>query len=469
MKIKKLSLFFAAVLAVVCLAVVPASYKPVSAASSTADFVGGYDEYKADYIVKKVTAANGVTLAEKDGDGNTVKYYFDYAKADSSDYTEEAEVSSSSRVTFKYSPANGEKIAMKLRVFTKNGENADYSCMGGRNSLAFYVVSKENNANTISYVTDAAVLNAYNQAISEKLESKKLGDNFYYPDFEVEVSGAKKSLVVSDLYDTADLKKTVYYAKASSSSFTSTTSSYFKLSDVGTYKFYIVFEDYAKTSAFVDLTEKDSDGNALYERKTVSGVEGFYDKSNKLVVPVFTFTIENGKAPEVTVKTKSPNGYFGLKYEVESFTVVTVGSNEAKKYELYFSHNDLSQGLGDGFANAHALVKQQATDVTDDEDIAFDSSALTFIPKKEAGYYYVICSVSDENGSVTKVCAPIAVKEGFSVVKRAFDFGAFVKTNYLSIIFLSIALLSAIGIVLLIFVKPKDKTADENVDPVAKK
>lgn len=60
MKIKKLSLFFAAVLAVVCLAAVPVSYKPVKAASSTADFVGGYDEYKADYIVKKVTEKNGV-------------------------------------------------------------------------------------------------------------------------------------------------------------------------------------------------------------------------------------------------------------------------------------------------------------------------------------------------------------------------------------------------------------------------
>ena len=469
MKIKKLSLFFAAVLAVVCLAAVPVSYKPVKAASATADFVGGYDEYKADYIVKKVTAKNGITLAEKDSDDNTIKYYFDYAVAGTSDYSEEAEVSSSSRVTFKQNPAKGSKVSMALRVFTKNGDAADYSCMNGRSSLPFYVVNKEDNANSITYVTDQAVLNAYNDAIKSKLESKKLGENFYYPDFEVEVAGAKNSLVESDLYDVNDLRKTVYYAKASSSSFTSTTSSYFKLSDVGAYKFYIVFEDYAKTSAFVDLTEKDDDGNAVYERKVVGGVEGFYDKSNKLVVPVFTFTVKEGKKPEITVKSKSPNGYFGLKYEVDSFTVVTAGSNEAKKYELYFSTEDLSKNAGDAFANYWEVVRMQATDVTDDEEINFNSSALTFTPKKQAGYYYVICSVSDENGSAIKVCNPIAVKEGFSEVKRAFDFGAFMKTNYLSIIFLSIALLSAIGIVLLIFVKPKDKTADENADPVAKK
>lgn len=465
MKIKKLSLFFAAVLAVVCLAAVPVSFTSVQAASTTADFVGGYDEYKADYIVKKVTAANGVTLAEKSGD-DAIKYYFDYAKAGTTEYSEEAEVSSSSRVTFKQNPAKGEKIRMSLRVFTKNNDERVYAY----SSLTFYVVSKDDNANSITYATDSAVLNAYNEAIAKKLENKKLGENFYYPDFELEVSGAKRSLVVSDLYDVNDLRKTVYYAKSTSSSFGSTASAYFKLSDVGTYKFYILFEDYAKNNAFVDINAKDEKtGEALYERKVVNGVEGFYGASNNLVVPIFTFTVEKGKAPEITVKSKSPNGYFGLKYEVESFTIVTAGNNEAKKYELYFSTTDLSKVAPDAFTNAWELVKTNATDVTDDEEIGFNASALTFTPKKEAGYYYVICSVSDENGSMTKVCNPIAVKEGFSVVKRAFDFGAFMKNNYLSIIFLSIALLSAIGIVLLIFVKPKDKTADENVDPVAKK
>lgn len=484
MKIKKLSLFLAAVTAVLCFGWLPASLGSVSAATSsataapavTADcLVSGYDEYKADYIVDKITAANGLTLPEKDADDKEIKYYFDYAKNGSSNYSEPAEVSSA-HVTFKEVPASKDgKVAMTLRVFTeKDGaseeKSYDYSCMKGK-TLSFYVVSPENNANTISYNTDSAVINAYAEAVVNKAADKEHGANYYYPDFEVEVAGAKKSLINSLLYDVSDLKKTVYYAKSTSSSFTSTTSSYFKLADVGTYKFYVVFEDYAKNSAFVNLSATDDDGNALYERKVVGGIEGFYDGDNNLVVPVFSFTVSKGKAPEITLK-KTNNGYFGLEYEVEAFTVVTEGNNSAKKYTLYFSKNDVSGGISD-WNNVGDEILEELTvnntviDITDDEDYDFNSSDLTFTPSEVAGYYYVVCRVSDENGTTAKVCNPIAVKEGFSEVKRAFDVGAFFKNNYLSIIFLSIAVLSAIGIVLLIFIKPKEKV-EEEVKPQAK-
>lgn len=487
MKIKKLSLFLAAVTAVLCFSFVPASLGSVradgaavsSASALSADcFVSGY-EYKADYVVDKITGVHGLALPEKDSEDNAIKYYFDYAKSGSSNYSEPAEVSSSSRVTFKEVPANkGGKVALTLRVFTEktssdeeNEEKTyDYSCMKSK-TLSFYVVSPENNAGTVYYNVESSVIKAYADAVTEKAKGIEHGKNFYYPDFEVEVSGAKKSLVNSLLYDVSDLKKTVYYAKATSSSFSSTTNSYFSLSDVGTYKFYIVFEDYAKNSAFVSLTETDDDGNSLYERKTLGGIEGFYDGSDNLIVPIFTLSVNSGKVPEVTVKSKSNNGYFGLEYEVEAFTVTTAGNSVSEKYTLYFSTTDISAGNSDWASVGDKVIELNSSvkDVTENEDVNFDSSDLTFTPSEDLGqgYYYVVCRVSDENGTTTVTCQPIAVKEGFSEVTRAFDVGAFFKNNYLSIIFLSIAVLSAIGIVLLIFIKPKDKV-EEEVKPQAK-
>ncbi len=484
MKIKKISLFFAAAMAVLC--VMPATLGLAFAATDTADraiiekvadarFASGY-EYKADYVAEKVIVANGLVLDEKDADGNSISYYFDYAKsgAKEEDYSDEMSTSSSTAFTFKQVPAKYDAIEMTMRVFTKKDSEREYKSK----TLVFYVINSSNNANSVRYTDDIEVIKAYQKAVTDKAEAKgNQGESFYYPDLTVEVaegdSTAKKDLIVSDIYDLSDLKKTVYYAKPDSTSFTSTTSAYFKLSEVGTYKFYITFEDYAETSAFIDVSEKDDDGNALYELKIIDGIEGYYNNDDVLAVPVFSFEVKSDKAPEITIGT-SPKGYFGLEYEVESFTVNQYGNNSSKKYTLYFSKINLSEGITNwrdvGVDIIENAVKGgTAFDITEEEAYEFDSSELTFTPNGTAGYYYVICRAADDNGTNAKVCDAIAVSEGFSEVKRAFDVGAFFKNNYLSIIFLSIAVLSAIGIVLLIFIKPKEKTADEEVTPVAKK
>lgn len=484
MKIKKISLFFAAVMAVLC--VMPATLGLAFAATDTADraiiekvadarFASGY-EYKADYVAEKVIAANGLVLDEKDADGNSISYYFDYAKsgAEEEDYSDEMSTSSSTAFTFKQVPADKyDAIEMTMRVFTKNDSEREYKSK----ALVFYVIDSSNNENSVRYTDDIEVIKAYQKAVTEKADAKGHGENFYYPDLTVEVTDgdatAEKNLIVSDIYDASDLKKTVYYAKPDSTSFTSTASAYFKLSEVGTYKFYITFEDHAKNAAFVDLTETDEEDNVLYEQKIVDGIEGFYDKENNLIVPVFTLSVSKGKSPEITIGT-SPKGYFGLEYEVESFDVNQYGNNFSKKYTLYFSKINLSEGITN-WRNVGVEIIENAVkggtafDITEEEAYEFDSSELTFTPNGTAGYYFVICRAADDNGTNAKVCDAIAVSEGFSEVKRAFDVGAFFKNNYLSIIFLSIAVLSAIGIVLLIFIKPKEKTADEEVTPVAKK
>lgn len=487
MKIKKISLFFAAVMAVLC--VMPATLGSAFAAADTADsaivekvadarFASGY-EYKADYVAEKVIAANGLTLDEKDADGNSVSYYFDYAKsgAKEEDYCDEMSTSSSTAFTFKQVPANkDDAIEMTMRVFTKKDSEREYKSK----TLVFYVVDSSNNANSIRYTDDIEVIKAYQAKVSEKADGKVQDGSFTYIDVEdVEIgegdAKVKKSLIVSDLYDitTTDLKRTIYYAKPSSSSFTSTSGS-ISLSEVGTYKFYVAFEDYDANSAFVDVSEKDDDGNALYELKVIDGIEGYYNNDDVLVVPVFSFEVRSDKAPVIEVNT-SQKGYFGLEYDFDALLNPTsYGNNSSEKYTLYFSKTNLAENVtnwrNEGVAIIEEAVKNgTAFDITDEEAYEFDSSECTFMPNSTAGYYYVICRVADDNGYNAKVCDAIAVSEGFSEVKRSFDVGAFFKNNYLSIIFLSIAVLSAIGIVLLIFIKPKEKTADEEVTPVAKK
>ncbi len=480
MKIKKLSLFFAAVMAVLCL--VPASFSVALAASDTvatdgdkAVFVSGY-EYKADYVFKKVLKANGLEFDEKDADGKTIDYYFDYKK-NGADFGEVKSVSADTKIKFTQVPDDDDStVAMTMRVCTKKASaDSEADEWNYKNSsLEFYICQPENNANTIAYNIDSKVIGAYQEAVNAvKLE---LGGKFYWLSTDLS-DKIKSDLIVSKLYDVSDLTgntktRKCYYAKPGSSSFSSTTSDNFSIDATGTYSFYMVFEDLADTTAFVDLSETDENGDSLYERKIVGGIEGFYDSEDNLIVPVFTFTIDSDKAPEITIKT-CQKGFFGLEYEIEAFNTTVYGSSETKKYTLYFCEEDISEGgkVENWNENGHTLLESgsRVKDITDDEAYGFDSSSLTFTPNNTKGYYFVVYTVSDGYGTRTRTSNAIVVQSGFKEVKRAFDVGAFFQNNYLSIIFLSIAVLSAIGIVLLIFIKPKEKSTDEEVTPVAKK
>ena len=97
-------------------------------------------------------------------------------------------------------------------------------------------------------------------------------------------------------------------------------------------------------------------------------------------------------------------------------------------------------------------------------EIAFNNSTLNFTTTKK-GFYYVVVTVADKYGEASAVTYAIEVASEFTEVKYDTQF---LKHNWVSIMFLGIALLSLIGIILLIFVKPKEEK-EEEVTVVAKK
>ena len=104
------------------------------------------------------------------------------------------------------------------------------------------------------------------------------------------------------------------------------------------------------------------------------------------------------------------------------------------------------------------------TDIQGDEEIgdAFDKANLTFKPKK--GYYYMVCTVNAKNGLSDLVVtdAIVALEEPAEVEHES----EWWKHNWKSVMYLSISGVSLVGILLLLFVKPKKKAAKNNNDEV---
>lgn len=459
MKMRKITAFITAVVAVVAaLAIMPAS-KVLSYAdeSATVSFVQTY-EYKDLYLVKKVLAAKGETYDEE------LTYKFTYGDVTSP----EVNKNSTSKTRFK--------CALGDDVFTV------YTVADGTDTMVAEctvgIVEKENVAeDSIKYVLDDAALADYNNEIKDEYSDLELDDKFYYPDLN--------DMLVSDYFDYDDLTKTVYYSKPSDTSFSSTTSKYFTLSELGTYSFYVVANDSLKQGKFAvdvsSLTSKDA------ADKNGTQCEGYYDENDQLkylrktdgwytvsgteetlVCPIFKFEFLNKKAPTVTV-SKAENAYKGITYsDVKSMlTVVSVEDNV--EYKLYYSKNNLkTSDIEDWVKDGVAIVENadNATDVTEKEECGFDASALTFTPDEE-GYYYVVCKVADKYGSYYAVTQPILAKGGFREVTYESEF---LKYNWVSMLFLGIALLSFIALLCVIFIKPKDAAeVEQDVKPVSKK
>ena len=241
----------------------------------------------------------------------------------------------------------------------------------------------------------------------------------------------------------------------------SLTDNKFKLEEVGTYSFYVLAQDPSKTSLEVDKEK--------HVRKTVNGIEGWYD-GDVLVAPIFTFNFDKVSEPKVTAKGTVAPGYVGLTYKNIKDYMTIVAKNEKLDYKLYYSDksNDLTVGVAnwadEGNAKLVEALGSKVVDITDDEAIGFSTSDLSFTPNKR-GYYYLVVTAFDANGSDTLALAPIKVDAEVSEVKLEKQF---FKNNWVSFMFLGIAVLCLIGIILLIFVKPKEEEEEVVTDVVSK-
>ena len=439
MKMKKITAFIVAILSVLTVATF-APIANVGAAGTptvtSVKFVHGYDSYKFSYIVDQFD----ITLA----DGEAVKSY----------KVNDEETANTGAYVFK-TLANDQVIE-----FFKNAEGTE-----SLGSFTFSVVAKDSEGK-IGYSVDTDSHAKYMEEVN-KFNSEKLGASVSYP--------AITDLLVSELYPADALKLTIYTCAPNSQTFTSSTGKTIKLSELGKYSFYVLAQDPSENAIEID-SEK-------HERKTLNGIEGWYE-GNDLVAPIFTFECSKVDAPKVSGgSSKVLPGYVGLTYKNIKDYITIDANGEKVEYKLYYStlennlYSEYKQSLAadatDEWASKgiaiinEALEGGKVIDVTDSKEysaIGFSTSSLSFTPDQK-GCYYLVVVVKDAYGSADMALNPIMVEAEVSEVKLEKQF---LKYNWVSLMFLGIAVLCLIGIILLIFVKPKEAT-EEVVTEVVKK
>ncbi len=251
-----------------------------------------------------------------------------------------------------------------------------------------------------------------------------------------------KQLVADENTSYENMSYTVYYKTPNGQS--SSSNLKVPIEYPGKYEFYVVF--------------KDKDNNAMeikdfYEVKDDEKVFGKYADY------VFSFTLEDNYPMEITPASSQGKGYVGTKYTASGFEIKA--SSYTATYSLYYSKT----GADDSWVEIPAVskvseedyVEENGFDYSDIEAIAYDGK-LTFTPDR-TGYYRIECNVVSSS-SVRAETAVSKTIEVSSKPKTVVVDNHWLENNVWSVVFLSIGTLCLIGIIVLLFIKPKDQDAE---------
>lgn len=310
------------------------------------------------------------------------------------------------------------------------------------------------NDNTVpSYKTTGmeSILKSYNKALQEATLKEYNGTKYCIRLGESIKLPSLQSLVFDDYTSFSNLKYTVHYRTPET---TGTASKMEITTDkAGLYEFYVVFEDAdggkMQTEDFYTLDENDSNVK----------VDGKYKDY------VFTFEIVDNAPINVTAVNQS-KGYIGTTYSVSKFNISASGYTPT--YELYYNSDVTAMPVGDWESTwtlipVASKVSENDTlpdgfDYEDIQNIAYDGQ-YTFTPDR-VGKYVVKCTVSSTSSvRSASAVASVEVQEKPNVVKPV---NPWFKENAWSLVFLSAGTVCLILVIILLFIKPKDKIEEED-------
>jgi hypothetical protein len=300
------------------------------------------------------------------------------------------------------------------------------------------------------YKYDEKALEAFNAALKEQYKkvdennketSVPLGTTLKIPSME--------DLVFDDITTYSNLEVLVYYSARTSGS---STKLEFDLDEVGEYKFYVAFADEAgNTMEEEDFMSLDEDDKVVYGKYGKDEPEG---EGNF----IFSFVLDDDAEIIVTPAIRQGIGYKGVKYEASKFTIKASGCTLT--YKLFYNPNKSATESSKGWVEIPKASTITNKDYSKNgftydmiKQIGYDGG-LKFTPH-ETGAFMIECTATSEVSPRTATAKSIIkVQEKKQEVKPD---DKWVENNIASIIFLSIGGVCLIAIVVLLFIKPKDK------------
>lgn len=324
----------------------------------------------------------------------------------------------------------------KFTINVVNGDEKD----------SFYAV--DNTAPEFVAATNVEAYEAFEAALNKAIRSE---DDAHYIHLGSELElPSMQDLVYDDQSSYAKLKDnaTVYYNGSNASKLS------FKLNEAGKYLFYVVFAD--------------EEGNKMDVKDIYNA-----DEENPIVVGsehlVFDFEIFDDAPIQVNSFEGAGLGYKGVSYTAPSFKIDAGGCTTT--YTLYFNADKNAQIPNDDEFTAENgwVAIPKASSVTDKsynkdgynyntiKSIGYDGG-LTFTPNK-TGTYVIECTATSETTSRSDTGLSIVrIENAPQIVKVP---STWLQDNVWSVVFLSIGTLCLIGIVVLLFIKPKEEKEEE--------
>ncbi|MBQ3116143.1 MAG: hypothetical protein IJC07_03860 [Clostridia bacterium] len=315
--------------------------------------------------------------------------------------------------------ADYDKISIEVKDFSKNDVAPSYV--------------KKADYQDAYFAFEVALRNAYYDV--EKGEHVALGQNVEVPSL--------KDLVFDDLNTYEQLTTMVYYANDNSDLGMAGSLSV-PVDEAGDYYFFVVVAD-------KNRNEMDKDKDFIKNEDNLNPQYADY---------VFTFHMVDDALIEVIKAKSQGKGYVGVDYTASAFTVNAQSCNIT--YKLYYCSDVNATKDSDWveIPKASSVSDQgklyDGFSYDDVQSIGYDGS-LSFKPIK-AGAYMIECTATstitsraESNYSIIKVSGePEEVKV----------YSDWFKDNVWTVVFLSVGTLCLIGIVALLFVKPKDKVEE---------
>lgn len=352
----------------------------------------------------------------------------------------------------------------KFQVWMKDGDNGvmieEYTVKVVKDGEKFDESGEQKFVNKApKYVDDDNAIEAFNYALEKALTK--------------EVNGVKTSVEIGTKIELPTLEDLIAddrtpYSKLSTSLYvlgpkdteSSSSSLSITLNDGGAYKFYVVVNDKESGVYKDDKMEKKDFIEYVNDEDIQDGIKqyGPYEKF------IFDFDVVDDGTITVSAKTAQSVGYIGTKYTASKFTIN--GADYENYYSLWYSSDVSAQSDDDEAWTEIAAVKdvkkgESANGVSyaTISKIGYDGE-LSFTPHKK-GAYKLVCVASRVDGTKSDDASTVIRVRGATIDVSPSEFVTWIKANTASVIFLSVGVLCLAGIIVLLFIKPKDKVVDD--------